>query len=316
MATSVRRLSWSLLLLLIAVPAYAQAPSGLAATVDGTTVTLSWSGAGSSVEASVVPGGAVVASLPVAGNSLTVPNVPAGTYYVRVRGAGGVSNEVAVSVSGSTGCPGPPLPPRLIVRSTGTAAQALWSSGGGCPPTSYTLFAGSGPGLSDITVVNSGGPSGVGANAPPGNYYVRVLGTNQYGSTMSDELLLRVAVNALSDTVSSQGAVLHDIIMNLSGNYQASLVWSDPSVDLDLYFTSAGCSYPPSGCLLSISDATGTNTEGISYSVASGQSYRLWVDNFSPRAMSYTIYNSIAGAPLPAGDQPEPGALQIRKIKP
>jgi hypothetical protein len=287
----------------------------LTASVDGSTVTLTWAGAGSSVEAAVVPGGAVVASLPVSGNSLTVPNVPSGTYYVRVRGGGGVSNEVAVSVSG-TGCPGPPLPPRLIVRSTGFAAQALWSSGGGCPPTSYTLFAGSGPGLSDITVVNSGGPSGVGATAPPGNYYVRVLGTNQYGSAMSDELLLRVAANALSDTVSALGAVAHDIQATQSGNYQATLVWSDPSVDLDLYFASAGCPYPPGGCLLSISDATGTNSEAVSYGVAAGQAYRLWVDNFSPRAMSYTIYNAIGGAPLPTGDVPETGVLEVRKVKP
>jgi hypothetical protein len=94
-------------------------------------------------------------------------------------------------------------------------------------------------------------------------------------------------------------------------------VWGDPTVDLDLYLASAGCAYPPTGCLLAISDTSGGNTESISYGVGGGQTYRLWVDNFSPRTMSYTIYNTISGAPLAPVDVPGGSKeLTIRKVKP
>jgi hypothetical protein len=266
----------------------------------------------------------VIASLPVNGTSLTVPNVPSGNYYVRVSGvngsgAGSPSTEVLVSVAGS-GCPGPPLPPALLVRSVGLQATVSWGPSGGCAPTSYTMFAGSAPGLSDITVVNAGAGLGLGATAPPGVYYVRVLGTNAYGSAMSEELVVRVATNAQTDTVSPNGAVAIDVVMTRTGMYQGSLVWNDATIDLDLYLTTAGCAYPPVGCLLAISDATGTNTEAISRSVNAGESYRLWVDNFSTRTTSFTIFSNVASdAPLPttaaaASDMSRDG--QIRKVKP
>ena len=327
-----KRFAGIFLFAFVAAPVYAQtpgAPQGLTSAVTGNTVTLTWSAPGSGgapssyiVEASVVPGGPVVASLPVAGTSLTVPNVPSGNYYVKVRalngsGAGAPSSEVLVSVSG--GCPGPPLPPALLVRSVGLQATVSWGPSGGCAPTTYTMFAGSAPGLSDVTVVNAGGQLGLGATAPPGVYYVRVLGTNAYGSAMSEELVVRVAVNAQTDTVSPNGAVAIDVIMTRTGTYQGSLVWNDPTIDLDLYLTTAGCAYPPVGCLLAISDATGTNTEAISRAVTAGESYRLWVDNFSARTTSFTIFSSVAAdtrstTDAVAGDVSSDG--QIRKVKP
>ena len=318
MAKPYRALS-SLLFLLIAVPAFAQVPSGLTATVNGTTVTLNWSGGGASsfiVEAALVPGGLPVATLPVSGTTLTVPNVPAGNYYVKVRAVGGAaSNEILVSVTG--GCPAPPLPPTVIVRSVGLQAQVLWSSSGGCAPTSYTLFAGSAPGLSNIVVVNAGSQPGLSTVAPPGTYYVRILGTNQFGSAMSEEFIVIVAVNALTDTVQPNGAVAFDVNMSQSGNYQGTLVWNDASIDLDFYLTTAGCPYPPLACLLQISDTTGTNTEAISHGVTGGQTYRLWVDNFSPRPTSFTIFNTVGGAAIPTGDAASDARpMQIEKIKP
>ena len=317
MAKPLRILS-SLLLLLIAVPAFAQ-PSGLTATVNGTTVTLNWSGGGASsfiVEAALVPGGLPVASLPVNGTTLTVPNVPSGNYYVKVRAVGGAaSNEVLVSVS--SGCPGPPLPPAVIVRSVGLQASVTWGSSGGCAPTSYTLFAGSAPGLSNIVVVNAGAQQGLATAAPPGTYFVRVLGTNAYGSAMSEEFIVNVAANALTDTVSPNGAVAFDVNMSQSGNYVGTLVWNDASIDLDFYLATAGCPYPPGGCLLEISDAIGVNTEAVGHAVTGGQTYRLWVDNFSPRTTSFTIYNTIGGAAIPTGDAASDAKpRQIEKIKP
>lgn len=318
-----------LLLLLLAAPASAQVPGppqGLTSTVTGSTVVLNWSppssGASSYiVEAALVPGGLPVATLPVAGTSLTVPNVPSGNYYVKVRAVGGggngaASSEVLVSVSG--GCPAPPLPPTVIVRSVGLQASVSWASSGGCAPTSYTLFAGSGPGLSNIVVVNAGSQLGLNTIAPPGTYYVRVQGTNAFGSAVSPEFIVRVAVNAQTDTVASNGAVAFDLLMSQSGTYQGQLVWNDPTLDLDLYLATGGCAYPPTSCLLAISDATVGNSEQVSFNVTAGQIYRLWVDNFSPSSTSFTIFNTIGGAPLPTGDARSDSAErpQIRKMKP
>jgi hypothetical protein len=313
--------------ILLVAPALAFAqgnPTNLTSSVSGTTVTLNWSGGSGShvVEASVVPGGPIVASLATTGTSLTVPNVPSGTYFVRVRNAGGAttSNEVTVTVTG-TGCPAPPVAPALFVRSTGATANVSWGSGGGCAPSSFTLFAGSAPGLSNIAVVNAGGSLGLSAVAPAGTYYVRVLGTNAFGSAVSQELTLRIAANAQNDTLIPFQAVFFDVVMTQSGTYQGALVWDDPTIDLDLYLTSPGCAYPPTSCLLAISDATGTNTEAVSRSVVAGESYRIWVDNLTARTTSFALVNTIGGAPaVTAPVQTGEGAggeePRITKVKP
>ena len=310
--------------LLIATPvvAYAQGtPQNLTSSVNGTTVTLTWSGGSGSyvVEAAFTPGGGVIASLPVSGTTLTVPNVPAGTYFVRVRNATGgtPSNEVTVSVTG-TGCPAPPLPPAVFVRSLGLNASVSWGSSGGCAPTDFTLFAGSAPGLSNIAVVNAGGQLGISTVAPAGIYYVRVVGTNQFGSAVSQEMTFRIAPNAQTDTVTGFGVVAFDVVMTQTGNYSGNLLWDDPTIDLDLYLASPGCPWPPTGCLLSISDLTGTNTEVVGRPVVTGQSYRLWVDNVTGRPTSFTIFSTIGAGPsvgLVTSDDTPAEELTVRKVK-
>jgi hypothetical protein len=202
-------------------------PQNLTHVVDGTTVTLTWTAAtgaaGYVVEASVIPGGPVVASLPIATPTLTVPNVPQGVYYVRVRAVSGglqspPSNEVVVAVTG--GCPAPPLPPRLIVRAAGLDVTLGWGSSGGCAPTSYVVLAGSGPGLSDIAQVNAGGQLGLSAVAPAGTYYIRVVGTNSFGSASSEEMIARVAVNNVTDTIQPLNALFFDITLTQTGSYR------------------------------------------------------------------------------------------------
>jgi Fibronectin type III domain len=278
-------------------------PQNLAQLVSGTTVTLTWSppaiGAtptGYVVEASVVPGGPLVASLQVLATTLTVPNVPTGVYYVRVRAlnggvAGAPSNEITVAVSG--GCPAPPLPPQLIVRSAGLAVTLNWSSSGGCAPTSYVVLAGSAPGLANIAQVNLGGQTGLAATAPAGTYFVRVIGTNAFGSAISEEMTLRVAPNNITDTILPGDALFLDVSFTQSGTYKGTLVWNDASIDLDLYLTTAGCPYPPTGCTVAISDRTGVNLEEVALPVRPGDVYRIWVDNFANRATSFTITNTL-----------------------
>jgi hypothetical protein len=88
------------------------AVQGLAATVDGSTVTLNWSHTTTGgvvtelvVEAGSAPGRSDLGQLRAApgSTSLAVRGVPAGTYYVRMRsrnvtGVASVSNEIAVVV--------------------------------------------------------------------------------------------------------------------------------------------------------------------------------------------------------------------------
>jgi hypothetical protein len=315
--------------LLVLAPAVAFGqPTNLTGAVSGNTVTLTWSGGSGSyvVEASIVSNGPIIATLPVSGTTLVVPAVPPGTYFVRVRDAAtnARSNETSVTVGG-TGCPAPPLPPNVIVRSVGFNVTVSWSPSGGCAPSSYTLFAGSAPGLSNVAVANTGGALGLSAVAPGGVYYVRVVGTNAFGSAVSQEMVIRVAANAQTDTVSATGAVAFDVVITQSGPYQGMLVWDDPTVDLDLYLTSAGCPYPPSGCLLAISDAATGTTEQVSRSVTAGDTYRIWVDNFSGKAASFTIFSTIGGVAATSASQAAAGeasasdaagAPQITKAKP
>ena len=299
---------------LSAASAFAQvpgAPTGLTSVVSGTTVTLTWAApsiggvpTGYVVEAAVTPGGPVVATLNHPGLSISVPNVPAGVYYVRVRGVNGSgqsapSNEVVVSVGGAgEGCPAPPLPPVLIVRSVGLQATVNWSSAGGCAPSSYVLYAGSGPGLSDIAIVNMGGALGLATVAPAGTYYVRVVGTNPSGSAVSEELTVRVAVNAETNTALPNTAVGVEVAVLQSGLYTGTLVWNDASINLDLFLAATGCPFPlPSGCQLAASNGIGVATEQVSRPVTVGQTYRLWVVNFSLRTTSFTVFTNIGGAP-------------------
>src|SRR4029453_8097591 len=96
----------------------------------------------------------------------------------------------------------------------------------------------------------------VSAMVPAGNYYVRVIGSNQFGTgPPSEDLLMRVAVNALSATVRPTGVGSFDVPLTQAGPYVGQLTWVDPAIDLDFYLTSPGCPYPPTGCLLQISDA-------------------------------------------------------------
>ncbi len=302
-----------------ATTAFAQgapgAPQNLTRVVSGTTVTLTWNpptvgGVPTSyiVEAALVPGGAVIATLPVAGTTLTVPNVPSGVYYVRVRalnsaGQSAPSNEVVVTV-GAGACPAPPQPPQFSVSARALSVTLAWQSSGGCAPTSYTVLAGTAPGLGNVAQVSMGGALGVSANAPAVLYYIRVIGSNAFGSASSQELAARIDVNNLTETIAPPfEAVFLDILMSSSGTLQSTLVWDDPTIDLDLYLTTPTCGYPPIGCTLAISDREGVNTEQVTRQVTTGERYRLWVESFSNRTTSFTITNSVsAGDAGASGD--------------
>ncbi len=178
------------------------APTGLTATVAGSTVTLGWSApvAGEPVttyilEAGSAPGRTDLANLPT--NS-TVPGatfngVPPGVYYLRVRarnvvGTSAPSNELQVNVA----CPLPSPPTSLAFTKTGGQVTFTWQAPTSGPaPLGYQISAGTAPALEDIIVVDLGPVTSITASGPPGTYFIRVMSRSGCGlSGSSNEVTL------------------------------------------------------------------------------------------------------------------------------
>ena len=81
----------------------------------------------------------------------------------------------------------------------------------------------------------------------------------------------------------------HTISITKTGTMTATLSWGDTSVDLDIHMTDSSCSDWWTCTVLERSvDVAGTS-ERVSHPVTSGQTYKLFVDNYSTRSQSYTI---------------------------
>lgn len=206
-----KRLVLGLLLVSIAVPAYAQLPEppqNLAATVTGNTVTLTWQPPATGaaplayiVEASLSPGGSIIAVFAVDDTSMVATSVPNGVFYVRVRsanasGLGLASNEALVAVpNGGSSCSTPPDAASGLAQTvSGSQVTLTWNaSAGACPATGYVVQAGSSPGASNLAVLNVAATTSLSVNAPAGTYYVRVIATNAAGgSAASNEVVVVV----------------------------------------------------------------------------------------------------------------------------
>ena len=169
------------------------APGGLTGTLNGSSVSLSWSppagGCGATsyrVVAGSSSGGQNVAVIDTGSTSHTVPNVPAGTYYIRVHalnewGISGASNEI----NGTIACGVPGAPTGLTGSSSGTSVTLTWNAGGGCAVTSHVIEVGSASGQSDVLTVDTGSSatSYTVTNAVAGTYYVRVRARNASGDS-------------------------------------------------------------------------------------------------------------------------------------
>ncbi len=105
--------------------------------------------------------------------------------------------------------------------------------------------------------------------------------------------------NVFTGTIGALGDQNFLITMGGNGTYQATLTWPDSNIDLDLYLASPSCTtYPPVNCLLTVSDAVGTNFERIQYPVRLNEQYRLWVDNFTDRATNFSVEHFVATGDL------------------
>jgi hypothetical protein len=178
------------------------APTGLNATVSGSTVTIRFnnptSGAaptGFRLEAGSTSGGVdvVVSSIGLT-NALTATGVAEGRYYVRVRGESGPavgppSNEIVVVVGNP--CTGPPAAPQGLSSSVnGTTVTLAWSAAAGA--AGYVVEAGDSSGQANLATL-AVGANGLTVGAPPGTYFVRVRAVNRCGTSgPSNEVIVTV----------------------------------------------------------------------------------------------------------------------------
>jgi hypothetical protein len=194
------------------------APTGLTGTVNGSTVTLSWTAPAGPVLASPSPSNPATGYVVEVGTApgwtnlisfntgtlattFVANGIPTGQYYIRVRGSniygtGPASNEIRLIVGNVT----PGAPSGLAGGAVGSMVSLTWvapTTGG--PPTAYQIEAGSSTGLSDLANFSTGNSlvafsaSGV-AN---GRYYIRVRATNVAGaSSASNEIVLIVGPTA------------------------------------------------------------------------------------------------------------------------
>jgi hypothetical protein len=172
------------------------APSGLTASVAGTTVMLQWLGvAGAAsyvVEAGSAPGLIDRARFDTLSSATTlmVVNVSAGAYFVRVRATGGgelsaPSNEVTVVVAGGAPCV-PNAPAGLRAARAGSTVTLSWSApSGGCAPGWYVIEAGSAAGLANVANFSTGSTATayVAVGVASGAYYVRVRAATSAGTS-------------------------------------------------------------------------------------------------------------------------------------
>jgi len=185
------------------------APQNLAAVVNGSTFTMTWSPPANVppvtvltyyIEAGNMAGSNNLAFFPTgsAQTSFSTPSLPDGSYWVRVRAesAGGlspVSPEVRVTIG-----PPPPRAPVLSGGPTGPGTVLLqWTAAAapGAAVTGYQIRAGYQPGQSNATVFDlpasalSYGAVGI----PAGTYYVRVVALSSAGpGDASNEVVVTV----------------------------------------------------------------------------------------------------------------------------
>ena len=166
-------------------------PTGLAATVTGSTVALTWraSLAGGTTASYVLEAGSAptltnLGVVPLVEPALSVPGVADGTYFIRVRAVGpagvsGPSNEIQAVV----GCTVPPPAPQITtVTVTGRTVTFAWA----LPPgsTRAQLDVGYATGTTAVVVPIDGTPSSlVVPEVPPGTYFARLRAVNACGTS-------------------------------------------------------------------------------------------------------------------------------------
>jgi len=178
------------------------APTGLGASVSGSTATFSWTPAsgGGAVSGHVLLAGlspgftTPFASLALGpGTSASIGGVPPGVYYLRVHAQGpggmsGASNEFTLNMAG-VAAPGIPTLHAPIVA--GTTVTLAWTPGGGGAPSSYSLAASVTPGGATVASLPLTGTAVAIPGVPRGTYFARLRAHNAAGvSAPSNEVAI------------------------------------------------------------------------------------------------------------------------------
>lgn len=189
----------------------ANAPAALRARPNGDATEFRWdppatAPAGGYVLEAGLASGETIARLPLGDVTRFSIVVPPGAFYARVRTSGAVggteevSNEILVT-GGCTAVPPPPTGFSAVLLGTSLDRVRFSWAAPDAFVSSYTLAAGSAPGLTDIASIPLSGvsPSLVYASAiPPGTYFVRVRAANSCGqSPFTPDL--RLTIGAGSD---------------------------------------------------------------------------------------------------------------------
>lgn len=250
------------------------APFNLAASVTGSTVTLTWTApAGSDppsayiVDAGSVAGASDVASFN-SGNAstmLVVQGVPAATYFVRIRatngaGTSGPSNEVRITVGNAVPCGALSPPTSLAAAVTGSTVMLTWAAPGGCAPTGYIIQAGSASGASNLAnfAIGSAATAFTAGGVQSGTYFVRVLSSaGGVSSAPSAEVVVTVGGCAAAP----------DAPANLTAAVTGSavrLAWTAPSgACAATSYVVLGGSTPGSGSISSVTTDTTLTFTGL-----------------------------------------------------
>ena len=160
------------------------APSNLAFSIVGQTVTLTWTASGNApafyqLQAGFAPG-QTVATFNVGAGTSTQASAGPGTYYARLvavnaDGTSPPSNEIVVTI---TCAPSAPLNLRAMQR--GSEVFLFWNRPASGTVTGYGINAGLGPGQ---TIASFSSPTnGMYANVAGGTYFARVFATSACGN--------------------------------------------------------------------------------------------------------------------------------------
>jgi glucose/arabinose dehydrogenase len=165
------------------------APTNLAGTVQGNTVSLTWNapstgGAAVSyvVEAGSAQGSANLGSASTTATTLTGA-VPTGQYFVRVRAANTVGTSAPSSdVVLNVGCTPPVAPTTLTTTVTGSTVAFAWNVAAGT--TSTVVDAGYAAGATALSTPFTAPTAGITVpGIPAGTYFVRARAVNACGTS-------------------------------------------------------------------------------------------------------------------------------------
>lgn len=167
------------------------APLDLRATVNGSSVTLTWRAAPQSIVgtyrvlAGSASGSSNLGAFDVGGATTFTTTAPPGAYFVRVQAANGCgvgvpSAEAVVVVGGAAVPPGPVF--ALEGSVSGSTVSLTWAPPSvGTGPFQYRVEAGGATGLSNLAAITVATPSFVTTGVPSGIYYVRVRAVSASG---------------------------------------------------------------------------------------------------------------------------------------